>query len=82
MLHFLACHEHYDNGFFVLVQGAAVTTVALAGVGFVIFRKARHEAQIRSRIAKGECVRCGYPLGTLDRCSECGCAAAPAQRRD
>ncbi len=80
-MYFLACHEHYDHGFFVLVQGA-LTTAATVAIGFVIFRKSRHEAVIRSRIAKGECVRCGYPLGTQDRCSECGCAASPEQGRE
>jgi hypothetical protein len=77
MAYFLSCYEGSDGGYLVLVQGAAVATIALASFGFLFFRKSRHESQIRSRIARGECVRCGYPLGTLDRCSECGCAASP-----
>jgi len=29
-------------------------------------------AKKRERIARGECIRCGYPLGDMDQCPECG----------
>ena len=78
MVYFLACYEGSEGGYYILVQGAAaVASLAVAAFGLTFLRKSRHESLIRSRIARGECVRCGYPLGTLDHCSECGCAASP-----
>jgi hypothetical protein len=76
MVYFLACNEHFDGGY-ILAKGAAVATIAAGVILIGVFRKSRHETLIRSRMAKGECVRCGYPLGTHDRCTECGCAVPP-----
>jgi len=32
------------------------------------------------RRRRGQCERCAYPVGTSERCTECGAAVIPAQR--
>jgi hypothetical protein len=77
MMYFLACYERSEGGGYLLVEGAVAVATAAAVLGFAWFRKSHQESLIQSRVARGDCVRCGYPLGTHDRCSECGCAASP-----
>lgn len=80
---FLACYENAEGAYYFLVQGGAVVaSLAVAAFGLAFIRKSHHESLIRSRIAKGECVRCGYPLGAREQCSECGCAASPRNEQD
>ena len=75
MLHTLACHDTYAPSietFFVLAKtaGMAAIPAGLLVVGWV--RNARNRKLTQSRLARGECTACGYPLGVHDRCTECG----------
>ena len=81
MLHLLGCHEFTSDfeGVAVLAKGAGMAAVPAALVVLGWIRKARHEKLVQSRIARGECVGCGYPLGVHDKCTECG---RVVERRD
>jgi hypothetical protein len=78
MLNLLGCHEHevfFDA--YLLAKGAGVMTVAAALVCVGWVRHARQVGLVKGRIARGECVSCGYPIGTHERCTECGQSVLP-----
>lgn len=54
-----------------LVVGTALNTLVWGGLffgGWVLVDWRR----TRARVQRGECTRCGYPMGSLPRCPECG----------
>ena len=57
--------------------------LAVAGLTLAPYRALRHDARRRARIARGQCVRCGYDLrGTAhERCPECAQPVAAAAAR-
>lgn len=72
----IACHELHESGvFFAMVKGAGFC--AIAGGVFILahIRNAKHIGLVKGRMARGECVGCGYPLGTHACCTECGRSA-------
>ena len=49
------------------------TSAVPPGLAYLVWRRRR---RARLRLARGQCVRCGYDLrGTPERCPECGAAA-------
>jgi hypothetical protein len=53
-------------GFLLLVYGVPAIMLA-AGVGALVVRMTRSR-----RIKRGLCPMCAYPVGTSDKCTECG----------
>jgi hypothetical protein len=58
----------YAPGVSAMLAGAAAAVCLFAATG-----------GLARRHAKGACAGCGYPLGALDRCPECGRDSAAAQ---
>jgi hypothetical protein len=55
--------------------GFAINTLCYAGILWLLFA-APFALRKRRRIKRGLCPTCAYPVGTNERCTECGTSCA------
>jgi hypothetical protein len=63
-----------------LWRGFAINTVFYAAVLWLLFA-APFALRKRRRIKRGLCPKCAYPVGTSEKCTECGAAVTVQPRR-
>lgn len=61
-----------------LWPGFAINTVFYAAILWLLFA-APSALQRRRRIKRGLCPKCAYPVGTNERCTECGAVVKPTR---
>lgn len=70
-------HTADGQGTFTIVPlrpfavGTVLNTLVWGSVAFGVWTLVRWRRD-RGRAQRGECTRCGYPMGSLPRCPECG----------
>jgi hypothetical protein len=60
--------------------GFAINTIFYAAIVWALFAIPGYIKR-RRRIKRGVCVRCAYPVGTNEKCTECGAALARTDNR-